>query len=477
MREITVLVHGWSDCSASFRKMKQFLVASGVGTVKTVYYADYESREDHLTFADVADGLQDRFREEGFVGPDGRKRCDLNVVVHSTGGLVIRHWIWRYYLRENRPLSDCPVRRLVMLAPAHFGSPPAHRGKSFLGSLFKGRWKIGDFLEVGRQLLEGLELASPYQWELAHRDLLRPDPPYRSDGIQTTVLVGIQDYAGLRGWVNKPGTDGTVVIAGTNLNCAKLELDGSASGPQDPEEPPVRWARTDPPDDFAWGVLEGVDHGSIVDAVAPGQDNGVTRTLLRALRIQEPQEFRHFQQELVALTDHTYRNTGKPRYQQFLLHAVDDQDSPVRDFTVEFFVFRRPRAVAPEIIRRETLRPAELDASLRLNRLLTAEFHTHSVDPSYRRILVDVAAVQAELEKIARDWGTPPVLSARVHVPRVDRGITYRLDTLQNVVLYDPLRPRPGGLTVFYPNTTTLVQLRVDRENRYVHLGTEPLTH
>jgi hypothetical protein len=203
----------------------------------------------------------------------------------------------------------------------------------------------------------------------------------------------------------------------------------------------------------------------------------VTRTLLRALRIQEPQEFRHFQQELVALTDHTYRNTGKPRYQQFLLHAVDDQDSPVRDFTVEFFVFRRPRAVAPEIIRRETLRPAELDASLRLNRLLTAEFHTHSVDPSYRRILVDVAAVQAELEKIARDWGTPPVLSARVHVPRVDRGITYRLDTLQNVVLYDPLRPRPGGLTVFYPNTTTLVQLRVDRENRYVHLGTEPLTH
>lgn len=478
MKEITVLLHGWSDCSASFRKMKQFLVASGVGTVKTIYYADYESREDNLTFADVADGLNDRFREEGFVDAHGRKQCLLNVIVHSTGGLVIRHWIWRYCLKDRRPLSECPVRRLIMLAPAHFGSPLAHRGKSFLGALFKGRWKIGDFLEVGRQLLEGLELASPYQWELAHRDLLRPDPPYRADAIQTTVLVGIQDYTGLRGWVNKPGTDGTVVIAGTNLNCAKLELDCSApAAPSEVPEAPVRWARTDPPDDFAWGVLEGVDHGTLVDAVAPGQGNVVTRLLLKALRIRDAQEFQDFQQEVAEHTQQTYRTTGKPRYQQFLLHAVDDQDTPIRDFTVEFFVFRRPRGAAPRVIRRETLRPTELEASLRLNRLLTAEFHTHSVDPSYRRMLVDVDAVLRELDQIARDWGEPPVLSARVHVPRVDRGIAYRLDSLQNLVLYDPLDPRPDGLTFFYPNTTTLVELRVDRETRYVRLGTEPLRH
>jgi len=474
--EITVLLHGWSDCSASFRRMKEFLIARGLGRVESVYYADYESREDNLTFADVADGLNDRFREEGFIDEHGRARCRMNVIVHSTGGLVIRHWLWRYYLREGRPWAECPVRRLVMLAPAHFGSPLAHRGKSFLGALFKGRWKIGDFLEVGRQLLDGLELAAPYQWWLAERDLLREDPPYRADAVHTTVLVGIEDYKGLRGWVNKPGTDGVVVIAGTNLNCAALRVDGSGTN-AGPGQGPVRWVRSDPPEDFAWGVLEGVDHGSIVDVVAPGRENAVTRALLRALGTQSAEDFRAHQRELAAITEQTYRRTKKPRYQQFLLRALDDQDVPVRDWTVEFFVFRRPARGRPEVIRRQTLRREELGASERIHRLLTAEFHTHSVDPAYRRMLVDVDAVRDELARIERRWGTPPVLSAKVHVPRVDRGIEYRLDTLQNVVLYDPLDPQRGGLSFFYPNTTTLVELRVDRLTRYVRLCTEPVKH
>ncbi|MCS7089187.1 MAG: hypothetical protein NZM03_00460 [Limisphaera sp.] len=456
--------------------MKAFLVRAGLGRVETVYYADYESREDNLTFADVADGLNDRFREAGFVDEKGRKRCDLNVIVHSTGGLVIRHWLWRYYLKEGRPLEECPLRRLVMLAPAHFGSPLAHRGKSFLGALFKGRWKVGDLLEVGRQLLDGLELGSPYQWTLARRDLLRADPPYRCDAIQTTILVGIEDYSGLRGWLNKPGTDGVVVIAGTTLNCAGLILECAAAAAPSNEEP-VRWMRTDPPEDFAWAVLPGFDHGSLVDAVAPGQQNMVTRLLLQALRIRNAEEFQLHRQELAELADKTYSETGKPRYQQFLLRVVDDQDVPVRDWTVEFFVFRRPARGRPFVIRREALRPEEQEASVRIQRLLTAEFHTHSVDPAYRRLLVDVGTVQDELKRLAREWGVPPVLSARVHVPRVDRGIEYRLDNLQNVVLHDAGDPRRGGLSFFYPNTTTLVELRVDRMNRYVRLGTNPVRH
>lgn len=168
----TVILHGWSDCSDSFVEMRKFLSKAGVTPISEIYYADYESREDHITFDDVIDGLNDEFHRRGFITRDGRKKRDLNVVVHSTGGLVIRHWIHQHYQRNSDRLDDCPVKRLVMLAPANFGSPLAHRGKSFLGSLFKGRWKIGDLLEVGRHMLDGLELASPYQWELAHRDLL-----------------------------------------------------------------------------------------------------------------------------------------------------------------------------------------------------------------------------------------------------------------------------------------------------------------
>ena len=225
LREKTLIIHGWSDCYKSFEKLKQYLVDKKIGNVETIFYGDYESREDHITFNDVIDGLNDQLIEKKFIDANGKKLCRLNVIVHSTGGLVIRHWIWRYYYRDKDRINDCPVNKLIMLAPANFGSPLAHQGRSFLGRLFKGRWKIGDMLEVGQNLLDGLELASPYQWELAHNDLLYPIPYYSAAKIQTTILVGIKDYEGLRGWVNKPGTDGTVVIAGTSLDSAKLVLD------------------------------------------------------------------------------------------------------------------------------------------------------------------------------------------------------------------------------------------------------------
>lgn len=162
-----------------------------------------------------------------------------------------------------------------MLAPANFGSPLAHRGKSFLGSLVKGRWKVGDLLETGKQLLHGLELGSPFQWELAHHDLIIKNPYFNAEQIQLSVLVGIEDYNGIRGWINKPGTDGTVVIAGTSLDSAKLVLDfskpesSSSKGEKDSYKP-YKWEMKNPPKDFAFSVLKGLDHGSIVEDFGRG---------------------------------------------------------------------------------------------------------------------------------------------------------------------------------------------------------------
>lgn len=57
--------------------------------------------------------------------------------------------------------------------------------------------------EVGRRLLNGLELASPYQWKLAHMDLLKERPYYNRNQIQTFIFVGNKGYGGLRKLVNK----------------------------------------------------------------------------------------------------------------------------------------------------------------------------------------------------------------------------------------------------------------------------------
>ena len=185
----TLILHGWSDNSSSFTDIKELLIKKNLGSVETILYVDYESREDNITFNDIVDGINDQLIERNIITPEGEKKKEINVVTHSTGSLIIRHYIWRYY--QNR-IKDCPIRRIVMLAPANFGSPLAHRGKSFFASLIKGRWKFRDFLEVGRNILNGLELASPYQWELAHCDLFREKPYYNAKEIQVTILVGIE---------------------------------------------------------------------------------------------------------------------------------------------------------------------------------------------------------------------------------------------------------------------------------------------
>lgn len=479
----TIIIHGWSDCSDSFADIKQYLIDQGLGDVGTIYYADYESREDNVTFDDVIDGLNDRFIEEGFIDADGTGKQDLNIIVHSTGGLVIRHWIARYYLGHKPRIADCPVKRIVMLAPANFGSPLAHRGKSFLGELFKGRWKIGDFLEVGRQLLDGLELGSPYQWALAHADLLSGTPPYSADRIQLTILVGIKDYTGMRGWVNKPGTDGTVVISGTSLDSLKLTLDCTKSSGEGDDYTPYQWSESKVVDDFAWGVLPGLDHGSIVSDV---NTSAVGPILVRALGAKDAAAFRAHAKDLQDVTKATYadaaaRQEPKAKFQQFVVHAVDDQDNSISDFTLEFFICRASRVKDGVVKNDGNLTELERDFSDDANRIITSEFHPHSVDPSYRRFLINLDALKALMEKASGPknqggLGEPVALSMRVYVPKVDQAIQYAIDDLQNIRLHST-DGKPKGPTFLFENTTTLLEVRVNRVTSYVTMGVKPRRH
>ncbi|HSM07294.1 MAG TPA: hypothetical protein VK858_21885, partial [Longimicrobiales bacterium] len=80
MADRTVIIHGWSDCSESFQHLKKCLAAEGLGGVRDIFYADYQSREDNVTFDDVVGGLNDALGAQGLL--DGRP---FNVVVHSTG--------------------------------------------------------------------------------------------------------------------------------------------------------------------------------------------------------------------------------------------------------------------------------------------------------------------------------------------------------------------------------------------------------
>ena len=229
-RQIAIL-HGWSDTSKSFEPLVTFLDENGFDPVP-LWLGDYISLDDDVRVTDVAKRMQqviqDQMSKDGLAAP-------FDMIVHSTGGLVARQWLGDYYPDGQ----NCPAKRLVMLAPANFGSKLAAMGQSMLGRVVKG-WN--NWFHTGKEMLKELELASPYQWDLAQHDLFGPEPlhpgssPYGGNSVWPFVIVGTHPYAsGLRQAINENGSDGTVRVAAANLNARGVTIDFASNE----ESPPV----------------------------------------------------------------------------------------------------------------------------------------------------------------------------------------------------------------------------------------------
>jgi hypothetical protein len=165
-----LILHGYSDGATSFTGLRDFFQANGYAR-DDVFLLNYASMDDQSQFSDFADKL-----DEDYEGRFAGERIDI--ACHSTGALVVRMWLDLHYRRQraaNRTKPRSPVKRLLMFAPANFGSDLAEMGQSFLGkfrsTFFNSNRKPGDFLESGKFVLQGLEPASPLQWDLSSRDL------------------------------------------------------------------------------------------------------------------------------------------------------------------------------------------------------------------------------------------------------------------------------------------------------------------
>src|SRR5437879_5752132 len=122
MARQVAIVHGWSDTSRSFQPLAEFLRKIGYKAVP-IWLGDYLSLEDDVKIEDVAKRMEEVIREK--MANEGLADS-FDMIVHSTGGLVARLWLSTYY-PDGR---NCPVRRLLMLAPANFGSKLASMGQS-----------------------------------------------------------------------------------------------------------------------------------------------------------------------------------------------------------------------------------------------------------------------------------------------------------------------------------------------------------
>ncbi len=431
-----VLIHVYSDVGASFEPWRRALTARGYD-VSSIHVGSYKSLTNELTIKDIAEGLDRALRIRAGLAADE----PFDAIVHSTGMLVIRAWLTAYAKRRDR------LKHLIGLAPATFGSPLAHKGRSWLGALFKGNRERGpDFLEAGDRILDGLELGSRFTWDLAHLDLLGDQPFY--GGTRSTpfvfVFCGTRGYTGLKSLMNDAGTDGTIRWAGAPLNTRKVVLDLTL----DPSRPGAEqrvsvaeWRNVD----VDLTPVAGVNHGTILS----DPPTELVDMVDEALHVNSAATLAQWKKDAARRTREARERMDE--WQQFVFRAIDERGDGIPDYNLQLFT-RGARGVVREL--------RDFDLSV----------HPYAADPSFRCFHVNLTRLKrARLPNLwmrviassgsqlvgYHGFGSEKAVAAG---DRRDSGAKWdgELD-LSDLV-------GNAAVKFFYPFTTTLVEVRLNRE-------------
>lgn len=431
-----VCIHGYSAQGSAFAKWREKL-APAFTPPRVVHIGEYVSLTNEVSIKDVAEGFDRALKVHGF-GEDQ----EFDAIVHSTGMLVIRSWLAAYPKRCSR------LRHLIGLAPATYGSPLAHKGRSWLGSVFKGNKNIGpDFLEAGDEILDALELGSRFTWELAHRDLFGQQPFYGTGEKTPYVFIfcGNAGYDGLRKLVTEPGTDGTVRWAGCSLNSRKIVLDLT----RHTDEKRVdlgEWHNVSNVPLLFW---QGLNHGTIMDE--PPDD--LILAVTEALRVDNDEEHRRWCEKWQPKSDAVRPGES---WQQFILRVIDERDDAVPDYSITLHGDERG------------------DGSGRILHRFEDDVHSYGRDKSFKNFhlnLDKVAGSSRTSDKLGRLEMELEASSGTSYVGYrgiSDKGLEPKVgDNEIRVDLTPLLRMRDADgkdFRLFYPFTTTLVEIRIDRE-------------
>jgi hypothetical protein len=460
MAHNVVLIHGWSASSASMAPVSAFLRRNNYA-VADVWLGDYISLDDDVRVQDVARRM-DAVLQAAVAA--GQVRAPFDMIVHSTGGLVAREW-----LVSLAPAwaGGAPLKRLVMLAPANFGSRLASAGKSMIGRIVKG-WN--NWFQTGEQMLRELELASAYQWELARRDLVSEQAgqpgPYGPGRVLPFVVCGSRGYTdGLAQIANESGSDGTVRPSAANLNVQGVTIDFSAS----PDQPQVSgWSRRLGGEQFAFAVLPDRNHATIL---LPDQDVGSTRSgqlaalILEALACDDAgyadlcARWDAVSEATAALADDAAlqaafsRDRPAPQdlhqYMQIITRVRDDDGQAVGDYFLEFF---SPQERGEE-------------DSVDFHREVLKDVHVNTVDASYRCLFADRTALFSEFYTGVRRQVAMSLSAARLG-PNIRYFDKAKDGAKGHVLVHDKDADARADLGAprLWRNRTHLVDLRIPRK-------------
>ena len=449
-RRPIVILHGWSDTSDTFEPLARLLRARLEREVAVVSLADYLSMEDEVRFDDIAAAMNDAWLRHGLP----RRKGGVDAVVHSTGGLVVRDWLQRHF----RP-SRAPVKDLVMLAPANFGSPLAHKGRSFIGRVYKGfiaKKPPGERFETGAHVLKGLELASPYTWQLAERDRFgRGGAMYGPGNVLCTVLVGDTGYDGISSIANEDGSDGTVRVSTANMNCVRIEAVFPARADGDRAGRDVDYRLEASSGMTAFGVVAGHNHGTVTLSHRRGhsvarvgrhrRDGGLLAKIVRGLTVADDEfeawagELEQGNQALLARPARDGRNHG---FQNTVVRVRDQYGVGVDDHLLEFYEEDDDRDRVARWFHGSAIR----------------KVHKYSDDASYRSVYVDCTRLRRTIDKV----GEALSLSVTAY-PELDERTPAGFTTLGDDGIGGLRIPRREIDRFFAPHRTALVSLRLTR--------------
>lgn len=461
-----VLVHGYSSDAEAFHPVRDALAGKGIPTAD-INICNYISLNNEITIKDIAEGFDRALANHPFLKDETH---NFDAVVHSTGMLVIRAWLVNYGddLGANKRLQR--LKHLVGLAPATWGSPQAHKGRTWLGSLVKGNKTPGpDFLNAGDQVLRGLELGSSFTWELACWDLIG-EKPFYGKGANTpyvAVFIGNQPYEGVASVANDPGTDGTVRWSGCALNTRKISIDLTRSGIEGKRVRISPWA--DDRLDIPMIAVDGTNHatiiadpdpemiGLVVDFLKIGDEHAYSDWMGRAhayskkgqpsMLVNPGAHAAGFSAQAKKFFDHLIGKevgTEMEGWQQFVVRARDEWGDGISDYLIEVVKWDGGKWVP-------------------FTEMYT-DVHAYGADPSYR-------CFHLRLPKGISSPGTP--IHVKINASTGTELMAYRaygsgskdLGAGDEPVDLNVTKLADGGKeTLFYPFTTTMIEILLNRE-------------
>jgi len=258
------------------------------------------------------------------------------------------------------------------------------------------------------------------------------------------VFCGNQSYGGLRQFFDEPGSDGTVRWASCPLNTRKIILDLTQDPEREGSEKRISvadWKNTDIP----LISIDGRNHGTIL--TDPGDE--LADLVDSALNVSSAATFTQWIDDAGKRTQSARAKIDE--WQQFVVRALDERGDPIPDYNIQ--LFRRGSGAAGD----NNIQQFDLDV------------HTYRGDPSLRCFHVKLADV---------DYRKLPNLWVRVMASSGSQLVGYQ--GFGSEKLSDaPAAPREAkwdatlnissladdtGIKFFYPFTTTLIELRLNRE-------------